>query len=186
MNRKCYDYSELIDAFGKKKITERYSTIYEYLESFIKRHGYTNNVIIAESILHQVVVDYFADIYRLKEFHKIEHINFLKIRAYTAYWLLRRKPLQIVKDNDEDIDLAFINEKFVTSYLLQFLYGNHEDVIILQNDRQDFIEFVKNLEYFLRYRTVTAQMLETMLESYRAGIAFYKAIDYAGDLTTAT
>ena len=81
-------------------------------------------------------------------------------------------------DNEEDIELAFVNEKFVASYLLQFLRGEHEEVVILENDRQDYIEFVKNMEYFLRYRTVTPQMIETMLESYMAGMAFYKAVDY--------
>lgn len=184
MNRKSYDYSELVDAFGANKIEERYSTLYEYLETFIKRHEYSDKVVIADSVLNQVVVDYFADIYRLKEFHKIEHINFLKIHAYTAYWILRRKPLQIIEDDDEDVELAFVNEKFVASYLLQFLYDGHEDVVILKDDRQDFIEFVKNLEYFLRYRVVTAQMLETMMESFKAGDAFYKAVDYANSTSS--
>lgn len=178
MNRKSYDYSELISAFGENKIEKRYSTLYEYLESFIKKHNYTKIVTIAESVLNQVVVDYFADIYRLKEFHKIEHINFLKIHSYTAYWLLKRKPIQIIQDNDEDIELAFVNENFVTSYLLQFLYDERDDVIILPEDRQDYIEFVENLKYYLRYRIVTAQMIETMLEAYKAGIAFHKAVDY--------
>lgn len=125
-NRKSYDYSELVDSFGQEKIEARYVTLYEYLESFIKRNKYDKNVVIANSVLNQAVVDYFTDIYRLKEFHKIEHINYIKIHAYTAYWLLRRKPLQIVVDNEEDIELAFVNEKFVASYLLQFLRGEHE------------------------------------------------------------
>lgn len=142
-NRKSYDYSELVDSFGQEKIEARYVTLYEYLESFIKRNKYDKNVVIANSVLNQAVVDYFTDIYRLKEFHKIEHINYIKIHAYTAYWLLRRKPLQIVVDNEEDIELAFVNEKFVASYLLQFLRGEHEKVVILENDRQDYIEFVK-------------------------------------------
>lgn len=177
-NRKSYDYSELVDSFGREKIESRYATLFEYLESFIKRNKYENNVVIANSVLNQAVVDYFTDIYRLKEFHKIEHINYLKIHAYTAYWILRRKPLQIIVDNEEDIELAFVNEKFVASYLLQFLRGEHEKVVILEKDRQDYIEFVKNMEYFLRYRTITPQMIETMLESYMAGMAFYRAVDY--------
>ncbi len=175
--RKSYDYSELVDSFGEDKIKKRYLTMYEYLESFISRNKYENNVIIADSVLNQMIVDYFADIYRLKEFHKISHINFLKIHAYTAYWILRRKPLQIIKDDNENVDLAFVNEDFVASYLLQFLQGEHQNVIILQEDRQDYLEFAKNLKYFLRYRTITPQMLETMLEAYNAGIAFRKAID---------
>ncbi|MFQ9985349.1 MAG: hypothetical protein ACLRVS_05825 [Lachnospiraceae bacterium] len=91
---------------------------------------------------------------------------------------MRRKPLQIIEDNEDDVELAFVNERFVASYLLQFLRGKHEKVFILEEDRQDYMEFVKNMEYVLRYRTVTAQMLETVLESYMAGMAFYKAVDY--------
>ena len=175
-NRKSYDYSELVDSFGREKIESRYATLFEYLESFIKRNKYQDNVIIANSVLNQAVVDYFTDIYRLKEFHRIEHINYIKIHAYTAYWILRRKPLQIIVDNEQDIELAFVNEKFVASYLLQFLRGEHEKVVILEKDRQDYIEFVKNMEYFLRYRTITPQMIETMLESYAAGMAFYSRL----------
>lgn len=181
MNRKSYDYSELIESFGREKIESRYIALFEYLESFIKRNKYEKRVIIANSVLNQAVVDYFADIFRLKEFHKIEHINYIKIHAYTAYWILRRKPLQIIVDNEEDMELAFINEKFVASYILRFLRGEHEKVVILEKDRQNYMEFVKNMEYFLRYRTITPQMIETMLESYMAGMVFHKAIDYMED-----
>lgn len=178
MNRKNYDYSELVESFGKEKLEKRYVALYEYMDAFIKRGDYQAKVIIAQSVLNQAVVDYFTDIYRLKEFHKIEHINYIKIHAYTAYWILRRKPIQIVTDDEEDTELAFINERFVTSYLLQFLRGRHEEVVILEKDRQDYIEFVKNMEYYLRYRTITPQMLETMLEAYMAGMAFDRAVDY--------
>lgn len=174
---KDYDYSEILQDFGNEKIEIRYETLYEYLEAFIKRHKYEGIVTIAESILNQAVIDYFADIHRLKNFHHIEAVNYLKIHAYTAYWILRRKPLQIIIDDPEDIDRAFINEKFVASYLLQYLRGEHDHVIILENERLAYIEFVKNLEYFLRYRTVTPQMLETMLEAYKAGQAFQKSVD---------
>ena len=83
-NRKSYDYSELVDSFGQEKIEARYVTLYEYLESFIKRNKYDKNVVIANSVLNQAVVDYFTDIYRLKEFHKIlaVRINLLPYRTY--------------------------------------------------------------------------------------------------------
>ncbi len=54
-----------------------------------------DSLVICEEILHQVVMDYFADVYRLKEFHKIENTNMAKILAYEAYWILRRKPIQM-------------------------------------------------------------------------------------------
>lgn len=84
MNRKDYDYSELIESFGENKIKNRYSTLYKYMDAFIKRNKYEDVVIIADSVLNQCIIDYFADIYRLKEFHKIEFINYVKIHAYTA------------------------------------------------------------------------------------------------------
>lgn len=177
MNCKKYDYVELVDSFGEEKIKERYTTLYEYMDSFIKRNKYEKQVVIADSILNQCLIDYFADVYRLKEFHNIEKINYVKIHAYTAYWLIRRKPLQIIKDDIENIDLAFVNEKFVASYLIQYLRGKHENVFILEEDRPVYMEFVKNLEYCLRYRVITPQMLETMIESYQAGMAFQRAID---------
>lgn len=177
MNRKSYDYSELIESFGREKIESRYIALFEYLESFIKRNKYEKRVIIANSVLNQAVVDYFADIFRLKEFHKIEHINYIKIHAYTAYWILRRKPLQIIADDPKDVELAFVNERFVASYLLQYLRGDYTDVIIAEEERLTYFEFIKNLEYYLRYRTVTPQMLETMLEAYQAGMSFQKSIE---------
>lgn len=174
---KSYDYSDIIAAFGKDKIENRYETLYEYLSAFIKRHKYVGKVNIAESVLNQAVVDYFADIHRLKNFHNIEAINYLKIHAYTAYWILRRKPLQIIEDDPKDVERAFVNEKFVASYLLQYLRGEHTEVIIIESERLTYFEFVKNLEYYLRYRTVTPQMLETMLEAYQAGLSFQKSIE---------
>lgn len=174
---RSYDYSDILKDFGKDKIEIRYETLYEYLTAFLKRHKYEGKVIIAESVLNQAVVDYFADIHRLKNFHHIETVNFVKIHAYTAYWMLRRKPLQIVEDDPEDIDRAFVNERFVASYLLQFLRGENMDVIITETERPVYLEFVRNLEYFLRYRTVTPQMLETMLEAYQGGEAFQKSVN---------
>ncbi len=174
---KSYDYSDILSAFGKDKIEKRYEVLQEYLSAFIKRHKYEDKVTVAESVLNQAVVDYFSDIHRLKNFHHIESINYLKINAYTAYWILRRKPLQIIKDDPKDVELAFVNERFVASYLLQYLRGDYTDIIIAESERTVYFEFVKNLKYYLRYRVVTPQMLETMLEAYQAGISFQRSVE---------
>lgn len=174
---KSYDYSDVLADFGRDKIENRYQVLQEYLHTFIKRYKYEGKVDIAASVLNQAVIDYFADVHRLKKFHHIEKINFLKIHAYTAYWILRRKPLQIIKDDPKDVELAFVNERFVASYLFQYLRGECEDTIIIESERLTYFEFVKNLEYFLRYRVVTPQMLETMLEAYQAGVSFQKSTE---------
>lgn len=175
MNKSNYDYEEIIEHFGKEKIMSRFNTLEEYLNIFIGRSKFKNNVTISYSLLNQAIIDYFADIDRLKNFHHIEKINFIKVHAYSAYWLLRRKPIQIIDDND-DTELAFMNENFVASYLLQFLRGDNRGVVIKKTDRLDYDEFVENLKYVLRYRMVTPQMLETILESYTAGRIFERSI----------
>lgn len=182
MNRSNYDYEEIIEHFGKDKIMERFTTLEEYLNIFIDRSEYKKNVMVSYSLLNQAVIDYFADIDRLKNFHHIDKINFIKVHAYSAYWLLRRKPIQIISDNNEETELAFINENFVASYLLQFLRGDNKGVVIKKKDRLDYDEFVENLKYVLRYRLVTPQSLETILESYSAGRIFERSIGIGDEL----
>ena len=154
---------------------ERFNTLEEYLKIFIERGKFKENVLVSYSLLSQAIIDYFADIDRLKNFHHIQKINFLKVHAYTAYWILRRKPIQITKESD-DTELAFVNENFVASYLVQFLRGDNKGVVIKKADRLEYDEFIENLKYVLRYRMVTPQTLETFLQSYIAGRIFERSI----------
>lgn len=167
LNNISYSYAELIADFGQEKLEQRYKVIYDYMKSFIERKEYTDKVRISTGLLNQMIVDYFTDMHRLKEFHDIEYANYIKIHAYSAYWLLRRKPIQIIDDTDKT--LAFVNEAFILSYIMNFLHTGEENIYIQEDDREDYLEFVKNLEYSLKYRDITARMLETMLEAFKAG-----------------
>lgn len=174
---KSYDYEDIKEAFTEKKIKDRYVSLYKYLAEFIARSNYDKSVIIVEASLNQAVVDYFTDILRLKRFHKIENVNFIKIHAYSAYWLLRRRPLQVIDAKTEDSELSFVNEDFIATYLVSFLNGQHSDLRLLENDRAEYYEFISNLKYFLRYRLVSPQMLETILMAYKAGCSFQHSFD---------
>ena len=66
-NSKTYQY--LIDAFGEERIKNRYSTLWDYMTEFIKRHNYDENLAISKNALNQMIIDYFVDIDRLKQFH---------------------------------------------------------------------------------------------------------------------
>ena len=172
MNKHEYDYVNLVERFGEDKIKNRLTSIDECMSVFIKRMGYEEKCKISTGILYQAIIDYFADIDRLKEFHHIDSINYIKIHAYTSYWLLRRKPIQIIEDDDTDPELAFVNENFVAFYIFTFLLGDDSRVVIRQDRLQEYNEFTENIKYVFRYRAVTAQMIETILESYNAGRIF--------------
>lgn len=172
------DYNYLLEEFGEDKITNRYSTIYSYLEDYINRHDLAEKVIISESLLNQMIIDYFVDVFRLKEFHNINKINPTKIHAYSAYWLLKRKPIQIIAPAENSVELTFVNERFVCGYVLRFLTNLDYDVAILNEKKQEYIEFVDNLMYFFQYRVNTPQMIETLLSSFQAGRALQFSVDY--------
>lgn len=171
-------YSYLLEEFGEEKITKRYITIYSYLEDYINRHNLSEKVIISEGLLNQMILDYFVDIYRLKDFHDIEKINSTKIHAYSSYWLLKRKPLQVTSHDEDSQDLIFVNERFVCGYLMRFLTELDYDVAILDEKKQDYAEFIDNLMYFFQYRINTPQMIEIMLNSFKAGRALQFSVDY--------
>lgn len=172
------DYKYLLEEFGEEKIKKRYETIYCYLEDYINRHGLNEDVIISEGLLNQMILDYFVDIYRLKEFHDINKINSTKIHAYSAYWLLRRKPIQIIRPERVTPEYVFVNERFVCGYLMRFLTELDYHVAILKERKQQYVEFIDNLMYFYQYRVNTPQMLETMLMSFQAGRSIQFSVDY--------
>ena len=175
VNSKTYQY--LVDAFGEDRIKHRYATLWDYMTEFIQRHHYEDNLIISINALNQMIIDYFVDIDRLKQFHGMDRISTTKIYSYTAFWLIKRKPLMIVKDNIEDYNLTFANERFVTGYLLRCLNNESINTLILDEKKPDYIDFVDNMMYFLQYRVITAQAIETILFAFKAG----KAIQYSED-----
>ena len=78
--------------------------------------GFFETAYCNERILMQVILDYFMDVMRLKEFHSIERIRTEKLFAYTISWIVRRKPIQFRDYSEEERDI-FINERFA-AYLL--------------------------------------------------------------------
>ena len=171
-NNSIFSYQDVLESFGEEKVAKRYDNIMEQLSGFISRNNYTDKVTICPGVVNQLIIDYFTDIFRLKEFHHIELTNYIKITAYTAYWIVRRKPLQIIKDDIEDIELAFCNENFVLSYIMRFLQPSETPVY---DDNGEYHEFVSTLSYALRYRTLTPQMLELMIEGFRGGCIYQKS-----------
>ena len=108
------NYDGLLEEFSEEVIQSRYAVFYEEIEEFAKSLGIREKIQISESLLSHAVLDYFTDISRLKHFHQAKHINSLKVISYETYWLLRRKPIQIlVEDVYGDIGCDGISERKV-------------------------------------------------------------------------
>jgi hypothetical protein len=169
-----HQYSDLIAEFGKTRFEKRYVEILDSLYEFIKQFDYSEKVRVNEFTLGYILFDYFADISRLKLFHKIDKVNEIKILAYESYWLLRRKPLQSIKDDKETI---FVNEQFVFTRILQFFNDEKEDRSSLLYDRKNLRFFTDSLFYFLKFRTIDAQSIEFFLLSFQSGRKYQIILD---------
>lgn len=164
------DYRYLLDAFPGNVIPDRYASLLKQIEVILDSMGLTNeDVMINTELLDFVVLDYFADIHRLKRFHGIELANVQKIYAYTFFWFLRKKPLQQKKALSEN--LLFLNEKVAMCMLIPKLFV---ELGLSYPDKPDEAKrmmkgFRELLYYNIKYRTFTQQSLELMIQAFMAG-----------------
>lgn len=163
------NYDRILAEFSEEVIQSRYAFLYKECLYFLDSLGLRNQVRIDETILMHTVLDYFCDVSRLKKFHKIYHINEIKVISYETYWLLRRKPLQVLKDDSHDDFLSFINEKFTFSRIASFLMRKQGSLTLNDSDKKSFMNYLDTLYYFLKYRQYDPQMLELMILGFRAG-----------------
>ena len=166
------DYSDILRKFGKTEIQERFEDLCSAYDEFIKDQKLETFVRLNTFTLMHAVLDYFTDISRLKDFHKIKNVNWYKVTAYELSWLIRRKPLQILEDNKEE--LVYINEKFILSYVMSYLiqlvgydfYSNANE-----HNKNAINGYLDSFYYYLKYRNCSAQALELALLSFGAGVA---------------
>lgn len=147
------------------KFEQRFVSLLGDINVFINEAGLNGKIIVNELALGYMLVDYFEDIRRLKTFHGIEHVNSIKIVAYTSYWFLRRKPLQITGQEKE---LIYINERFILAYIMEFLSGDSEQPLLLRENK-GLKSFSESLFYYLKYRINGANGLEMILTAFFAG-----------------
>lgn len=165
------DYKDILKDFGSEVVQSRIDQILEEMKLFLTTYGFDDDVRIDLPSLTHAVMDYFSDIQRLKNYQKIEHVNSAKIKAYETFWILKRHPLSVVCDTDDD-KYTFINEKFLVMRLSSYLMGDNIDKPIVGNNRAVFDNFLGVLLYHLKYRDCSAQAMELMILSFEAGKIF--------------
>ena len=147
------------------------------MSDFIEADQNHDKVIISSDILNHVIVDYFVDIDRLKDFQNIDKVHDSKIYAYLSFWILRHKPIQVVKvDNAKK--LSFINENFVCCFLRSYLFSEPENVPIINNKKEIIDNFVETLLYYFKYRDYSAKNIEIIILAFAAGRGYQYSVDY--------
>ena len=170
-------YRYIVSKFGEEKIATGYDWVEQPPREFLRQKEYTEKVIVSLDVLKHVIIDYFVDIDRLKEFQEIENIHTSKIFAYLSYWLLRHKPLQLIKAENTG-HLVFVNEEFVCYLLRSYLFSAPENVPILDNKKEQVDNFVDTMLYFFQYREYSAQNIEIMILAFQAGCGYQYSVDH--------
>ena len=162
------DYRYILEKVGPEKFRERLDEMLDSANLYIREAGYEKHVVCNERIMLNVLLDYYADIFRLKEFHDIQYVRTEKIFAYTAAWIVKRKPLQFIHDTDEEKDI-FVNERFAVFLLLNECLLCGEKRFVAKENKQKLDEYIDLLLYYLKYRECNPQVLELAIESFKKG-----------------
>jgi len=149
-------------------IVSRYLSVLRRLEKFITQKKITQCIFVDHELLKTAIYDYFVDIARVKNFQKIPRANPEKIYGYMAYWLLKRKPIQVTRPFPGS---RFINELFVAIFIITSILAE-KNLISAQCDKEIFNKFQSLLIYHLKYRAITQQSLELMIEAFFCGFGF--------------
>lgn len=158
-------YQFLLSYFPDNIIFFRFKTLLSNTIAILKKRNITDKVRIDLESFKMMILDYFTDIARLKDFQDIEHTNVQKIYGYQLYWFLRRHPIQIIQEFPKNFD---INEKVAIALFLPRIL---KEAGIDQNKPSGTAakNFINLLFYNMKYRTYTPQSLELMIEAFLVG-----------------
>lgn len=162
-NERSYEY--LLEIFTEEALLHRFQFLYGKAKEYIASLKLGDILSVNEYLIDEIVLDYFADIARLKNFHHIERVEPIKVASYTAYWVNRKKPIQMLRSPENDEIKKFqgfglINEIFASSVFIAMVYNTARPIA---TSFASFNRFQKVLKYHLTYRQTTAQMLELVL-----------------------
>ncbi len=156
------DYDVILRHYSIEEVKERFGIWYSDAKRFIDKKGLSDRATINTRRLGYAVCDYFVDIIRMKEFHGIEHANLNKVYAYSCYWFVRRQPIQLIGDvENEDL---YINELFAVNNLVAKLRKHSSNVDII--NKQSMLDLGRLWLYNFKFRIFTAQSLETAICSF--------------------
>lgn len=170
-------YAYIKNVFTEERIRSRHRWLTSLALDWLDSHDLSDKVGIVSEIIDQILIDYFVDVDRLKTFTDIKRINQTKIYSYMAYWILRRKPLQVISPEDT-AELVFVNEDFVFDLLMSFVYENPAGIPFVESQKEHLNMFEDTLRYHLKYRLLTPQVIELCLVAYQAGRSYQYCVDY--------
>lgn len=158
---------ELNESFSDDYIRNAGILIHKLAEEFYRENKLEGSVYFNDNIFEYCLIDILVDITRLKHFHDISKVNYIKFIAYTASWCLKRKPFQLIEGCDSKY--LYVNEKFALSLLLQAMGYYDDNADYYEKDQEELIDSIRQIFYHLKYRNTNPQTLELFLIGTETG-----------------
>ncbi|MCM1103010.1 MAG: hypothetical protein NC409_02795 [Clostridium sp.] len=152
---------ELNKSFTDEYIRNAGMLIHRLAEQFYEENNLNGKIYFNDNIFENCLIDILIDIARLKYFHDISRVNYIKFIAYTASWCLKRKPFQLIEGCDEQY--IYVNERFALTLLLQAGACYDENVNYYAEEQKDLVKGIGQIYYHLKYRNTNPQTLELFL-----------------------
>lgn len=158
---------ELNEAFTDEYIRNAGMLIHKLAEKFYEENKLDGIIYFNDDIFNYCLIDILVDLARLKYFHDISRVNYVKFIAYTASWCLKRKPFQMIEGCEEDY--IYANERFALSLLLQACSCYDENVNYYAEEQKNLVKRIRQIYYHLKYRNTNPQTLELFLIGLETG-----------------
>ena len=171
----------------KVKMAWHMQTIKKQYELFIaKKTNSIQNIQDAVYLNTELLLDalesYFKDIHRYKNYSGSTWANKQKQAAYIIKWLVRFRPIQIVKDaNLEADEIIHINSEFALSCAFSFLGTKIADLVKQNREHvkklnetqpkdKQMDSFYGRLLYDLRYRELSGKKLILVFDALELAV----------------
>lgn len=163
---------ELNESFTNEYIYNAGLLVHSLAEKFYDENDLEGKVYFNDVIFENCLIDILIDIARLKHFHDIDLVNYIKLISYTASWIIKRKPFQVLEGASEEY--IYINEKFALSLLLQAVGFFDANMRIKEGKEEKLTKNVSLMFYHLKYRNINPQTLELLLVGIDNGKLCYE------------
>lgn len=157
----------LKESFSDEYIRNAGLLVREMAEKFYEENELEGKVYFNDDVFDHCLIDILVDLARLKHYHDISLVNYVKLIAYTASWCLKRKPFQLVEGAEEKY--IYINEKFALALLMQAGGCYDRKAQYRAEDEDDLVKAVEQIYYHLQYRNTNPQTLELFLVGLESG-----------------
>ena len=133
--------------------------------NFFKENNLKGKIYFNDDIFNHCLIDILVDLARLKHFHDISRVNYVKFIAYTASWCLKRKPFQMVEGCEEDY--IYINERFALTLLLHAGNCYDENANYYEEDQKELVKGVGQIYYHLKYSKYEPSNVGIIFDRFR-------------------